>query len=112
MEYREPTYVPGNLTTMTLGLLLSEGLDARLLATSSNQKVRYDLDLGESKDKFHKQPNAGATFPDSHEGNPGGWIYVSNSEVENKKGGIGALTFDIDGNLIDYRAYFYDSSDS
>jgi hypothetical protein len=101
-EYHKPTYVPGNLTTMTLGLLLSEGLDARLIATS-NQKVRYDLDLGESKAKFHKQPDAGATFPDSREGNPGGWIYVSNSEVENKKGGVGALTFDKDGSLIDYQ---------
>jgi hypothetical protein len=96
------TYVPGNLETLKYGLLLSEGLDAKILAFS-DEKVTFDLDGGgKSKDRFHKFPDAGATFPDERDGNQGGWIYVSNSEVPNKKGGVGALTFDKEGNLIDY----------
>jgi hypothetical protein len=82
-------------------LLLSEGLDARLLAIT-DEKVGYDLG-GQSKGRFHDQPDAGATFHDERPENPGGWIYVSNSEVDGRKGGVGALTFDRDGNLFDYQ---------
>jgi hypothetical protein len=86
---------------LKLGLLLSEGLDARVIAWPAS-KVVYDLG-GESKLKFHDQPDAGATFPDEREGNEGGWIYVSNSEVPNRKGGVGAFTFDKDANVLDYQ---------
>jgi hypothetical protein len=97
----EPTYIPGNLTTLTSGLLLSEGLDARILAIT-DQNVPYDLG-GWSQERFHGQPDGGATYPDSRPENPGGWIYVSNSEIPLEEGGVGALTFDKDGNVIDYR---------
>ena len=52
---------------------------------------------------FHDNPDAGATFPDEREGNRGGWIYVSNSEVDNGGGGVGAITFDKTGKVIDYQ---------
>jgi hypothetical protein len=92
------------------GLLLSEGLSARLLATTGNN-VEY-WDGSESEIKFHGRPDGGATFPDARgessnsnsNSNPGGWIYTSNSEMAtNGQGGVGALTFDADGNLIHYQ---------
>lgn len=48
--------------------------------------------------RWHPVPDGGATFstPD------GGWIYVSNSEVrEPGQGGVGALRFDADGEVVD-----------
>jgi hypothetical protein len=108
--FRPPTYVPGNLSSLQAGLLLSEGLSARLLATTGNN-VEY-WDGSESEIKFHGRPDGGATFPDARgessnsnsNSNPGGWIYTSNSEMAtNGQGGVGALTFDADGNLIHYQ---------
>jgi hypothetical protein len=37
-----PLFRPGKLTTLKSGLLLSEGLDARIIATA-NQVVPYDI---------------------------------------------------------------------
>lgn len=96
-----PTYMPGNLTTIISDLLLSEGLNARIIART-DEKVEYDNGR-QSKHKFHDQPDAGATFPDNNPDNPGGWIYVSNAEVDGNKGGVGAITFDADGNVLDYQ---------
>jgi hypothetical protein len=95
-------FTPGKLTVYKLGLLLSEGLDARLVATTG-QKVRYHNGT-ESNTLFHDRPDAGATFPDPRPANIGGWVYASNSEMSgNGDGGVGALTFDSDGNVIDYK---------
>jgi secreted PhoX family phosphatase len=46
---------------------------------------------------WHGQPDGGATFatPD------GGWIYVSNSELNGTRGGAGAVRFDASGRVID-----------
>jgi hypothetical protein len=53
---------------------------------------------------FHGEPDAGATFADNRANNQDGWIYVSNSEMQVPgEGGVGALTFDKQGNLRDYR---------
>ena len=82
--------------------MLSEGLDARIIATGG-QNVAYG-DGTESSIPFHFRPDAGATFPDNRPNNEGGWIYVSNSEMpETAEGGAGALTFDKDGNILDYK---------
>lgn len=54
---------------------------------------------------FHDYPDFGATFSDPQ--NPGGWIYVSNSEVRGHeglgKGGVGAFTFNASGELVKYQ---------
>jgi hypothetical protein len=105
--YIPGNYIPGRLTTSKLGLLLSEGLDARLIAESGD-RVIYDQTSGQnsndkSKDEFHFEPDAGATFQDRRSNNPGGWIYVSNSEVMERRGGVGAITFDKNGYILDYR---------
>lgn len=61
---------------------------------------------------WHRAPDGGAVFPQED----GGWIYVSNSEVPiiadecsddlrsrfcEDQGGVGALRFDVEGNLVD-----------
>ena len=109
------TYRPGNLTHIEVGLWLSEGLHARLVATF-NEPVAYTgttLTMGttqqnqfvqqHSEKVFHEFPDGAETFPDPRPNNIGGWIYVSNSEVpEDGGGGVGAITFNKEGNVIDY----------
>jgi len=47
---------------------------------------------------WHADPDGGATFAMDD----GGWIYVSNAEVGAfRQGGVGALRFDADGQLVD-----------
>jgi hypothetical protein len=99
------TYRPGDLGETQHGMVLSTGLNARLLATSG-YPLRYDG--GETSDLvFHSYPDFGATFKDLRSWNKGGWIYVSNSEVKEEhagmyQAGVGALTFDQYGNVLDY----------
>jgi hypothetical protein len=97
-----PTYIPGNLTRLQNNLLLSEGLQARVIA-ESGKFLQYD-DGSASDTRFHILPDGGATFPDDRWWNQGGWIYVSNSEAKNvSEGGVGAITFDRYGLIIHYR---------
>jgi len=96
------TFVPGDLSVKEAGLLLSTGLRARVIGTTG-QRVDYFNGTKSSK-AFHGNPDFGATFPDTRPNNIGGWVYVSNSEIDiTGKGGVGAITFDKDGNVIDYR---------
>ena len=99
------TYAPGLLVTEMEGLLLSQGLTARIIATSG-QKVQYH-DGSQSSLVFHDKPDAAATFMDERPNNPGGWIYVTNSEADLNTtfpGGVGAITFDRNGNVMDYQS--------
>lgn len=102
----EVTYRPGDLTTLREGLLLSQGLDVRVV-TRTGKPVQYNAGHGNTTSSpllFHGQPDFGATFPDSRPGNEGGWIYTSNSEMpEPGQGGVGAITFNKDGHVVDYR---------
>jgi hypothetical protein len=96
------TFVPGDLAVEEVGLSLSRGLRARIIATTG-QPVKYH-DGTTSTILFHGQPDFGATFVDTRSGNPGGWVYVSNSEINiTGAGGVGSITFDKNGNIIDYR---------
>ncbi len=48
--------------------------------------------------RWHSNPDGGAAFPTRD----GGWIYVSNAEVDAwRQGGVGALRFRADGTLLD-----------
>lgn len=106
----ESTFNPGDLTVHQYGLRLSTGLQARILAHSGSV-LSYDVRsvLGNNQSQssriFHGMPDAGATFVDPRADNEGGWIYVSNSEVRTPRGlgGVGALSFNRNGELIDYR---------
>eukprot|EP00539_Tryblionella_compressa_P005345 CAMPEP_0178760534 /NCGR_PEP_ID=MMETSP0744-20121128/15540_1 /TAXON_ID=913974 /ORGANISM="Nitzschia punctata, Strain CCMP561" /LENGTH=459 /DNA_ID=CAMNT_0020415111 /DNA_START=32 /DNA_END=1411 /DNA_ORIENTATION=+ len=116
-ETLQPMYRPGNLIHYKEGLLLSEGLDARVLART-NQTVLYDVSpehgdatiTKSSSIPFHQRPDAGATYWDDDVLNPGGWVYVSNSEVPFGLGGVGRLKFDKDGHLIDYTMLLTETS--
>ncbi len=73
------------------GLRFPLGCSSRVVARSSETPVPG------SNYPWLSAPDGGATFsaPDS------GWIYVSNSEMGSNTGGVGALRFDANGNLID-----------
>ena len=94
--------MPGKLTVMKAGLLLSEGLDSCLIATTK-QLVKY-ANGNTFTVPFHGRPNAGATFADPQANNPSGWVYASNPKMQAiRQGGIGAITFDAHRNITDYR---------
>ena len=104
---KEITYQPGKLVREEAGLKLSAGLTARILARK-HEPVKY-ANGEQSTRTVHDRPDAGATFVDTRPGNAGGWVYVSNSEMRDQdppggffNGGVGAFTFDKDGNLLDY----------
>lgn len=97
------TYLPGLLSVEENGLILSQGLTSRVIARSGQ---RVPLKWGNSSAlAFHGRPDFGATFrvPDDVTENQGGWVYVSNSEMpEEGAGGVGALHFDKNGEVIGY----------
>ncbi len=53
--------------------------------------------VGRSGYRWHGLPDGGACFDRSD----GGWVYVSNSELGEGKGGVGAIRFDRHGEIID-----------
>lgn len=76
------------------GLRLPPGFTGRLLAQAGQPVLRGDGTA--TSYVWHAAPDGGACF-----GTPeGGWIYVSNSEVE-EHGGVGALRFDAHGAVVD-----------
>jgi len=70
------------------GLRLPPGFSSRSVAVTGRP-------VGTTGHIWHAAPDGGATFetPD------GGWIYVSNSEVTNAGGGVGAIRFAVDGTI-------------
>lgn len=71
-------------------LMLPNGFTSRIIATTG------EISSHNSNYKWHKNPDGGAVFSTKKNG----WIYVSNSEVGNKKGGVGAIEFDKNANII------------
>lgn len=73
------------------GLRLPAGFRSRIVARSGRRPVRG------SSYRWHDAPDGGACYGTDD----GGWIYVSNSEVDDGKGGVGALRFDAGGAVVD-----------
>lgn len=73
------------------GIMLPAGYSSRIVAETG----KTPLPGGDYA--WHAQPDGGATY----EAPDGGWVYVSNSEVPNKGGGVGALRFNARGELVD-----------
>ncbi len=73
------------------GIMLPAGYRSRVLAMTGKPA------LPDSDYLWHADPDGGATFatPD------GGWVYVSNSEVKDNAGGVGALRFNSKGEVVD-----------
>jgi secreted PhoX family phosphatase len=67
------------------GIMLPPGFTSRVIAVSGQQVAGTGY-------TWHGAPDGGAAF-----GVSGGWIYVSNSEISHKGGGVGAVTFDQSG---------------
>lgn len=70
------------------GVRLPAGFTSRIVARSGQKLFDY---------VWHAAPDGGATFavPD------GGWVYVSNSEIDNRGGGVGAIRLDARGGIVD-----------
>jgi secreted PhoX family phosphatase len=73
------------------GVRLPAGFSSRIVAESTVSP------MGGCEYVWHSAPDGGACFADDG----GGWIYVSNSELDDYAGGAGALRFDANGKLID-----------
>jgi len=97
-------YIPGLLVDSPKypGLKLSTGLDCQQIAESGKLVKLNGRQNSYSKDYFHTRPDAAGVFLDPRRKNNGGWIYVSNSEGDSPEAGVGAITFDAQGNIIDY----------
>ncbi len=72
------------------GVLIPAGFSLRLVATAYRQPVSNAFGF-----LWHPLPDGGAVFPVGD----GGWVYVSNSEF--LPGGVGALRFGADGEMLD-----------
>ena len=82
-------------------MYLSRGLTSKVIATAGTP-MSYANGI-KSTAPFHIEPDGAAVFDDTRGDNPGGWIYVSNSEADNGQGGVGAITFNAEGNVMDYK---------
>lgn len=71
------------------GLRMPTGFSSRVIARSGEDPT------GGSGYTWHTFPDGGATFP----ADDGGWVYACNSEF--LPGGVGALRFDPEGNVVD-----------
>jgi hypothetical protein len=72
------------------GIRLPNGFAARLVGMT-------DVIVPGTAHAWHGAPDGGSTFatPDQ------GWVYVSNSELSGRQGGVGALRFDRHGRVVD-----------
>ena len=73
-----------------LGMAIPEGSKVRLIAESSKPV------LSGGHYHWHAAPDGGACFQLDD-----GWVYVSNSEIEKRGGGVGAIRFNQQGDIID-----------
>jgi uncharacterized protein len=82
------------------GVRLPAGFSSRIVARSGIEPV------ASCGYPWHAAPDGGACFTTFD----GGWIYVSNSEVDNAGGGAGALRFDVNGRLVNAFAVLNNTS--
>ena len=72
------------------GVAVPAGFSTRLLATTGTVVAGTEY-------SWHGQPDGASCFA----GSGGGWVYVSNSELNGTRGGAGALRFTSDGVVAD-----------
>ncbi|WP_141735563.1 alkaline phosphatase PhoX [Oligoflexus tunisiensis] len=95
LDYRSLRHIGPLQAPDIHGLRLPRGFSSRPLASSGSAVRLAEGRL--SSHLWHEAPDGGACYPTED----GGWIYVSNSEVDHGKGGAGALRFDRVGRLVD-----------
>jgi len=72
------------------GLQLPLGFQSRIIAVTGQ-------DVAATGYRWHPNPDGGATFAQSD----GGWIYVSNDETSDGRGGVSMIRFDANGSIVD-----------
>lgn len=87
---RNPEVPPPLKAPDANGLRLPAGFTSRIVARSGQAVPGSDY-------TWHPAPDGGAVFTRR----AGGWIYVSNSEMSDGAGGVGALCFDTNGKVVD-----------
>jgi len=73
------------------GMMLPPGFKSRIVARSGQKPVAG------SDYVWHDAPDGGAIYATDD----GGWIYVSNAELRDGRGGVGALRFSSSAELVD-----------
>ncbi len=81
------------------GIMLPAGFTSRCVARSGQRPAS-------SAYTWHGAPDGGATFAVPG----GGWVYVSNSELSSHRGGVGALLFDQNANVVSAYSILTNSS--
>ncbi|MEM9101185.1 MAG: alkaline phosphatase PhoX [Pseudomonadota bacterium] len=74
------------------GVRLPVGFTSRIVAVTGERVTNSDYE-------WHRSPDGGACFPTSS----GGWIYTSNCEEAFWGGGVGAIEFNANGDIINAR---------
>lgn len=82
------------------GIMLPPGFRSRIVAKTG------EAPAGLPGYTWHPAPDGGACFATEDNG----WIYVSNSEMRSNQGGVGALRFDANGEVIDAYPILEDTS--
>jgi len=75
------------------GIRLPYGFKSKIVASAGGAPSKSSNYL------WHEHPDGGAIYQDFSRDNLGGWIYVCNEE--SKTGGVGALKFNAEGEVID-----------
>lgn len=84
----------------TTGLRVAENINVRVIA-ETGRRVRYTSPEAieyESSLAFHSEPDGAAIFPLSD----GGFVYMSNAELGDRRGGVFAVEFDQNGEVKRY----------
>jgi uncharacterized protein len=79
------------LIDKTHNIEIPEGSSIRIVAQSSKPVINNNTFL------WHGAPDGGACYSTKDNG----WIYVSNSELVDKQGGVGAIRFNSKGDIVD-----------
>ena len=85
----DSSYGPLSATADANGFFLPAGFSSRVVARGGEA-------VGATGHVWHGAADGGATFATGD----GGWIYVSNSEVDSGGGGVGALRVDSAGDIV------------
>jgi len=87
-----------------LGIRVARGMSVRVVATA-NERINFaNGDM--SSLPFHGAPDGAAVFA----WEDGGHVYVSNSDRQNKRGGVYAMYFDKQGDVVDYKMLLSDTT--
>ena len=99
LRMRKRPFRKGDLSVYvpSLGIRLSTGMRVKVLALA-NRKVRLVGGKLSSR-PFHSMPDGAAVLPLSN----GGYVYVSNSEMDDGYGGVYGVYFDDRGRVVDYK---------